>query len=227
MKLKDRYKGLHTHRFDRNPMERAFAEAWQDLCENRATGFTASWETGLAQLLRQGEANFSPSPRDYRVAATVIQWLGSPVGQDFMEEAIEFSARSAHEGAVTARKKSGCRKEQEKEQEERDTDNKRQAALDDKMRRQFLDNLKALDGKANWKIEEVWDEDWSGSKYLEIISASACGMRVGLYYEGEWDISWEEFEATGETLKSCVANFRKQLNRYADMLQRIDTLTDD
>ena len=43
----------------------------------------------LAYLLNDGSQDHrpvEPSERDHAVAATVIQWLGSPVGQGFLNE---------------------------------------------------------------------------------------------------------------------------------------------
>lgn len=74
-------KGLHIHRFKDNPEERRFADAWLD--QNKHGN-------NLAHLLddRRVHQGFPPTPsdRDYVVAATVVQWLGSPVGRSFLEE---------------------------------------------------------------------------------------------------------------------------------------------
>jgi hypothetical protein len=68
-------KGLHTYRFDQNPEEKRFAKAWEK-------------NNPLAWLLDERPMQTGrppePSERDQIVAATVIQWLGSPVGQDFL-----------------------------------------------------------------------------------------------------------------------------------------------
>lgn len=77
--MKDRYKGLHPYRFKDNPDEKKFAEEWA----KQQQGHT------LAYLLHLGEQNVrppAPSVRDHIVAATVIQWLGSQVGQAFLRE---------------------------------------------------------------------------------------------------------------------------------------------
>lgn len=74
-------KGLHTHRFKDNPEEKRFADAWLD--QNKHGN-------NLAHLLDQRPVHQghppTPSDRDYVVAATVIQWLGSPVGQIFLRD---------------------------------------------------------------------------------------------------------------------------------------------
>lgn len=74
-------KGLHTHRFKDNPEEKRFADAW---LEQNKHG------DNLAHLLDErptrGGRPPTPGDRDYVVAATVIQWLGSPVGQHFLKD---------------------------------------------------------------------------------------------------------------------------------------------
>ena len=69
-------RGLHTHRFKQNPEERRFAEAWAKHCGDGKT---------LAYLLAVGDQRFPVAPTE-QVAATVIQWLGSPVGQGFLRD---------------------------------------------------------------------------------------------------------------------------------------------
>jgi hypothetical protein len=73
-------KGLHTYRFADNPEERRFAEAW-DKEVNRETGVRHGL---LAYLLGDGLLPTDVTAREEIVAATVIQWLGSPVGQGFL-----------------------------------------------------------------------------------------------------------------------------------------------
>ena len=72
-------KGLRPYRFKDNPEEKRFAEAWAKQCENGKV---------LDHLLdeRPVQQGYPPSAslRDEVVAATIIQWLGSPVGQYFL-----------------------------------------------------------------------------------------------------------------------------------------------
>jgi hypothetical protein len=73
--------GLHQYRFEANPEEKRFALAWDT--HNRDGGTLAYLlDTNQGQGLRPPE----PSERDQVVAATVIQWLGSPVGQFFLTQ---------------------------------------------------------------------------------------------------------------------------------------------
>lgn len=76
------HKGLNQHRFNDNPLEKVFAEKWNE--------FNTSGHT-LEYLLSPSNRRESTTmtDRDSIVAATVIQWLGSPVGQSFLRQAIK------------------------------------------------------------------------------------------------------------------------------------------
>ena len=75
--MSSKSKGLHARRCQTNPEEQRFAGAWSErnplpwLLDERAV------QTGRPA---------DPSKRDETVAATVIQWLGSPVGQAFLAD---------------------------------------------------------------------------------------------------------------------------------------------
>lgn len=75
------YAGLHTHRFKDNPEEERFARAWNEQNESGSN---------LAYLLDPksgcGGRPVDRSKWEHQVAATVIQWLGSPVGQCFLRD---------------------------------------------------------------------------------------------------------------------------------------------
>lgn len=73
--MKKKYEGLHAHRYAREPDEKKFAEEWALQNEQHQT---------LAYLLGDGSKRVEPTAHDHRVAATVVQWLGSPVGQAFL-----------------------------------------------------------------------------------------------------------------------------------------------
>jgi hypothetical protein len=78
--MDNKNQGLNAHRFRDNPEEHAFAMAWSvenDADKNRDL---------LGWLLGDGTRPAEPSDRDRVVAATAIQWLGSPVGQGFLRE---------------------------------------------------------------------------------------------------------------------------------------------
>lgn len=94
-----RHEGLHTHRFKSNPLERLFAEAW-DQSGDRGTDSVAHTLDYLldARSSRTGRP-FPADERDRVVAATVIQWLGSPVGINFLKGVLK-QARGARSVAL-------------------------------------------------------------------------------------------------------------------------------
>ena len=72
------FRGLHLYRLASNPIERIYAERWAEI---NKTGHI------LEHILSSGgDRKADPSERDYAVAATVVQWLGTIVGQGFLEE---------------------------------------------------------------------------------------------------------------------------------------------
>ena len=77
-------KGLHQNRFKSNPLEEIYAMAW-DLKNTPAPGSPI----GLLDYILAKDNNCPAgevSDRDREVTATIIQWLGSPVGQNFISE---------------------------------------------------------------------------------------------------------------------------------------------
>ena len=88
--LKARFTGLHAHRYREHPLERAFAGEWQKLNDEprQAVASSRSAFAYLMDITNQGNPVPPLSKRDWLVAATVIQWLGSPVGQDFLRRAL-------------------------------------------------------------------------------------------------------------------------------------------
>lgn len=88
--IKKKFRGLNPHRWESNPMEKLFAEAWQDQHSMNSRH--------LDHLLTPPSESSNSCPvissdRDYEVAATVIQWLGSPVGQSFLEDVHKEATR--------------------------------------------------------------------------------------------------------------------------------------
>ena len=82
MTQKHYHNGINKHRLGENSLELAFAFVWQEINEQRDL---------LECLLHTGGSGFPKelTDRDREVAATIIQWLGSPVGQDFLREVEE------------------------------------------------------------------------------------------------------------------------------------------
>lgn len=86
MKIKGLFQGHSPHRYDQNPLEKAFAEAWQKANDTSQMGIAHG---NLAYLLSDTQHNPpEPTEAEHKVAATVIQWLGSPVGQHFVQEVL-------------------------------------------------------------------------------------------------------------------------------------------
>ena len=74
--MKIKHKGISRHRLDSNPREKVFAEEWAKIAPD-SLGY---------MLYGQDKLAHNVTPRDATIVATVIQWLGSPVGQHFVEE---------------------------------------------------------------------------------------------------------------------------------------------
>lgn len=80
--------GKSVHRLNGNPRERIFAESWEK--ENER--YTGKPHSTLAWLLHCTSSNMvwdEPSTDECVVAATVIQWLGSPVGFSWLTETLD------------------------------------------------------------------------------------------------------------------------------------------
>ncbi len=71
--------GISPHRWEDNPLEKTFAKMWKAEQEDPLRGGSIlEWI-----LSPENRRDGSMTDRDAMTAATVIQWLGSPVGQDF------------------------------------------------------------------------------------------------------------------------------------------------
>jgi len=77
------HKGLRQFRFAQNPLEALFAAEWQKLNE---TGRVLEYIL-TPEINNPDVANLSE--RDMSVAATVVQWLGTPVGQGLIRKVQE------------------------------------------------------------------------------------------------------------------------------------------
>jgi hypothetical protein len=78
-------KGRSQYRFKQNPMEKAFARAWEKQNVNMLNGRLDG--SGTLDYLLAEDPNRpmgEVTERDREVAATVVQWLGSPVGENFV-----------------------------------------------------------------------------------------------------------------------------------------------
>lgn len=78
--------GINAQRFDREPLEKLFAEEW----DKRNT--TEHGRTPTLPYLLDPFNQHCPGEvfdEEYQKAAAIIQWLGSPVGQGFIEDVIQ------------------------------------------------------------------------------------------------------------------------------------------
>jgi len=81
MRIKKIFQGISSHRYSREPLEKLFAEVWQE--ENTHNMLPYMMDSS-------GRSDPLPATKEqHKVAATIIQWLGSPVGQGFLAKVIE------------------------------------------------------------------------------------------------------------------------------------------
>jgi len=73
--------GFSEYRFENNPKEKAFADAWLKLNK---------WSHTLEYLI-SGEINVrsTPTPEQIKTANMIVQWMGSPCGQVFIKDVDE------------------------------------------------------------------------------------------------------------------------------------------
>lgn len=72
MTIKFKHVGFSANRLSREPYEAVFAAMWAEEAPNT-----------LGHLIPD------VTPRDAQVAATIIQWLGSQIGAEFLDRATE------------------------------------------------------------------------------------------------------------------------------------------
>lgn len=73
------HEGKATYRLKENVLEQRYHDEWK---KEQQYGNILEW------LLGDGTRKAVISDRDEMVAATVIQWLGSPVGQNFVKRVL-------------------------------------------------------------------------------------------------------------------------------------------
>lgn len=79
------HEGLHKNRLGREPRERAYADLWESWNSETELGATYNILSHILSSDTREPAELSG--RDRLVAATVIQWLGSEIGQFFLLQA--------------------------------------------------------------------------------------------------------------------------------------------
>jgi hypothetical protein len=86
--MKIKHEGSHLYRLHPdagNPLEVIYAEAWEKQNERRS----GMPHGTLEYLAGNGQDPVAVTQEQATIAATVIQWLGSPVGQRFVEECLK------------------------------------------------------------------------------------------------------------------------------------------
>jgi len=77
------HRGKKRYRLASNPMEQMFADLW----EEKNTPIPGRPHGMLSYAVADGVLPTEVSNRDAELVATVIQWLGSPVGMAFLRDA--------------------------------------------------------------------------------------------------------------------------------------------
>jgi len=80
--------GKSQHRMKDNELEKTFAEEWEKLNTDRNGKLNGM---GTLDYLLAETINYPSgevTDRDRVVAATVVQWLGSPVGSEFVKRVV-------------------------------------------------------------------------------------------------------------------------------------------
>ena len=91
MKTEFKHEGYSSHRLKSNPHEKIFAEKWEEI--NTEGRDTLAWILNTFSEYDGSQMKGIVSDRDMRVAASVIQWLGSPVGQSWLQDVrVEINA---------------------------------------------------------------------------------------------------------------------------------------
>jgi len=81
-----KHEGFGLHLLASNPLEESYFKAWAEQAPH-----TLGWLLRDSSDDSRYQSDYSE--RDAKVAATVIQWLGSPVGQSFVREVLETKER--------------------------------------------------------------------------------------------------------------------------------------
>lgn len=87
--VKKKFQGRSAYRYKDNPIEKAFALEWQEQNDTSRAGMKYSHMDYLFDKENKGSPNPPLTERDWEVANTVIQWLGSPVGRVFLCEVLK------------------------------------------------------------------------------------------------------------------------------------------
>lgn len=89
MNMKSRHNGISVNRLDENPREKVFHKAWKELNRQQHPQHPA-----VVDYLAYPENNVGTqrptlaTDDECRLAATIIQWLGSPIGWSWLQETL-------------------------------------------------------------------------------------------------------------------------------------------
>jgi len=86
MAILKRNTGINAQRFAREPLEKLFAAEWDK--RNRTEHGRRPTLPYLLDPTNQHDP-CEPTKYAYQIAATIIQWLGGPVGQGFIEDVMQ------------------------------------------------------------------------------------------------------------------------------------------
>lgn len=87
MQIKKQFQGMGKNRYGREPLEARFAQAWQEQND------TLNGKSTLDHLMDENHRGTPDPPlsrREQMTANTVVQWLGSPVGQCFLAQVLSL-----------------------------------------------------------------------------------------------------------------------------------------
>ena len=91
MDIKKQFQGMGVHRFEREPLEKRFAEAWQNQNSNpRGPGLVRATLAYLMDERNRGEPKPPLTDRDWLISSTIFQWLGSTVGQSVLVDVLSL-----------------------------------------------------------------------------------------------------------------------------------------
>ena len=86
-----KHEGTNQHRLNQNMLEKVFADEWREMNSREGRGY------GTLEYIMAEKPNYpngEVTQRDAIVAASVVQWLGSPVGQSFIETVLHKASLS-------------------------------------------------------------------------------------------------------------------------------------
>ena len=79
-------KGINTNRFRSNPTEKIFAIKWEEINTDVHGKLNNESVLDFIMANESGHPKGEVSNRDREVAASVIQWMGSPIGLMFLKQ---------------------------------------------------------------------------------------------------------------------------------------------